>query len=448
MRLKIIYCALAAAPVMLLAFSTGMPIKRTGAPIDGALSCSACHTSFALNSDPRGSVTIENTSYNPGVTQTIKVTVKHPEATRWGFQLTARAVNDLSKQAGTFTPNNSVATRCDTTPVSDAPCQGTLEFAEHKDAPRTSAGAGFTFAFDWTPPSTEVGAITLYVAGAAANGDGTEFGDRIYTTSKTLPLSSDAACTITTKPVLGKVQNGASFQESLAPSSMLSIFGSGFQVSGLKRSAGAGDYVNGAFPKQLACIAVEIDGQRAPISYVDSTQINVQAPASAKTGPVTVRIIANPDRGNQLVSDVGTVQFQSVAPAFFTFPDAKSIAALFPDYSYLASPAVVAGGKPAKPGDVISLYATGLGPTKPPLQAGDLASGSETIANPFTVSIGGVTIPATDVLYAGLSFGSISGLYQLNVRIPASAPDGDVPVVIQMNGISSQPGATIAVKRP
>src|SRR3979411_1704622 len=94
MRLKLIYCALAAAPVILLAFSTGMPIKRTGAPIDGGLSCTACHTSFAVNSDPRGSVTIENTSYNPGVTQTIRVTVKHPEATRWGFQLTARSVND------------------------------------------------------------------------------------------------------------------------------------------------------------------------------------------------------------------------------------------------------------------------------------------------------------------------------------------------------------------
>ena len=37
------------------------------------------------------------------------------------------------------------------------------------------------YEFDWTPPATAVGNITIYVAGNAANGNGNEQGDHIYT---------------------------------------------------------------------------------------------------------------------------------------------------------------------------------------------------------------------------------------------------------------------------
>ena len=40
-------------------------------------------------------------------------------------------------------------------------------------------------------------------------------------------------------------------------------------------------------------------------------------------------------------------------------------------------------------------------------------------STPVTVTIGGTTLAASDVLYAGLSPGSITGLYQFNVRIHA-----------------------------
>jgi len=51
-----------------------------------------------------------------------------------------------------------------------------------------------------------------------------------------------------------------------------------------------------------------------------------------------------------------------------------------------------------------------------------------------------------DVLYAGLSPGSINGLYQFNVRVPASAPDGDVPASIAIGGFQTQSGTTIPVQ--
>ena len=63
---------------------TGAPPGNTGAP--GHNTCNQCHTSFPLN-PPGGSVRIDAASYKPSQAQTVKVTVSHPEAQRWGFQI-------------------------------------------------------------------------------------------------------------------------------------------------------------------------------------------------------------------------------------------------------------------------------------------------------------------------------------------------------------------------
>jgi len=41
--------------------------------------------------------------------------------------------------------------------------------------------AAFSFVFDWTPPATDQGSVTLYVSANAANGNGNETGDKAYT---------------------------------------------------------------------------------------------------------------------------------------------------------------------------------------------------------------------------------------------------------------------------
>src|SRR5689334_19270125 len=186
--MRVISGVLVFLPLSLMGFSTGPPPGRTGAGTDGSTNCTACHRTFApANSDPRGSVRIDVASYVPGVKQTISVTVSHPEAARWGFELTARVANDESRSAGELSPTNIVRVICEDGSArgSLAPCQpGQHSFVQHMDAPRTQPGAGFTFTFDWTPPSTDVGDIVFYAAGNAANGDGTNNGDRIYTTSR------------------------------------------------------------------------------------------------------------------------------------------------------------------------------------------------------------------------------------------------------------------------
>ena len=63
------------------------------------------------------------------------------------------------------------------------------------------------------------------------------------------------------------------------------------------------------------------------------------------------------------------------------------------------------------------------------------------------MTIGGVPVPAADVSYVGLVPQSISGLYQVNVRIPAFVPDGDQPVVITVGGVPSPSTATLPIKK-
>ncbi|HEU0123262.1 MAG TPA: hypothetical protein VFQ91_22220, partial [Bryobacteraceae bacterium] len=59
----------------------------------------------------------------------------------------------------------------------------------------------------------------------------------------------------------------------------------------------------------------------------------------------------------------------------------------------------------------------------------------------------GTTLAASDVLYAGLAPGNISGLQQLNIRIPQSVPSGNVPVSITVGGVTtSSPAAVLPVQ--
>lgn len=433
----------ATLPVSLIAFSTGPPIKRTGNAVDGGLDCSACHRTYApANSDARGGVSIVTNAYTPGAKQLVLVTVSHPEARRYGFQLTARLASDPTKQAGSFSASSFIRVRCD--PTGDAPCpQDALQFAEHASAPFSDPGS-YTFQVEWTPPAADAGDIVFYAAGNAANGDGTLNGDRIYTTSRTV---STAVCNLTAMPTIASVVNAASFQPTGAPNGMLTIFGTGFQASGSGVVAGAADLLGGVFPKTLGCVAVEVNGIRTPLTYIGANQINVQAPALVVTGPVTVRVIANAGRPNERASGTANLTVQPVAPGLFTF-DGKSAAAQFAGRAdVVGRPSVVNGGAPAKPGDIVTLYGTGFGYTEPVWQPGEIPNSLAPLPGTLTVTIGTATLAASDVLYAGLAPGSISALYQFNVRIPANAPDGDLPVVIQLGGQKTQNGVTVPVQK-
>jgi hypothetical protein len=134
---------------------------------------SGCHVGTAVNGGG-GSVTIDagGSTYTPGVPQKITVTVKDPKQRRWGFQLTARSATNPTMQEGTFSPTDAM-TQLTCSTVGDlantifpGPACGTaapLEYIEHTlgGAKITPVGAGYSWTFTWTPPSTDDGPIIL-----------------------------------------------------------------------------------------------------------------------------------------------------------------------------------------------------------------------------------------------------------------------------------------------
>lgn len=435
MTAKTFYLVLFAATA-LFADVNGADPRLTGAP--GDQNCTRCHSGTALNS-ANGSIKIAtNLSYTPGVKQRITVTVADTGQRRWGFELTARLNSNLSGgQAGTLAAvDSNVRITCETGRA--APCTSTsvIQYATHTQAgTRAGTTGSVDFLVDWTPPATDVGKITLYAAGNAANANNADTGDRIYTTSVELsPAVTTTAPAITS----GGVVNGASYAATIASSSWVTIVGA--NLSTTTRSWTAEELAGGNLPTSLDGVSVTINNKPAYVQYISPTQINVIAPADTAVGPVEVRVKTN----DQLSAPV-TATLQSVSPSFFTF-DGKYLAATHADNTWLGKSGLFASAPtattPAKPGETIVLYGNGLGATNPVVADNKITDAIAPVADGVTVTIGGQ--PAT-VAFAGL-VPPFARMYQLNVVVPEGLPAGDHAVVVQTGGVASPAAYYITVQ--
>jgi uncharacterized protein (TIGR03437 family) len=201
----------------------------------------------------------------------------------------------------------------------------------------------------------------------------------------------------------GGVMNAAFSGENqaLAAGSIATVFGTNL--------AGATDVASGAsLPLQLAGTAVRVNGVAAPMIYAAPGQINFLLPPDTPLGTaqVTVENLGRPSREI-------AVTVTDAAPGLFTISRNGTgyIAAL---HSSDQTPVATATA-----GEVIELYATGLG----------------NLAGESTVTIGG---RLAELVYAGAAAG-YPGLYQLNVRVP-SGVSGDLDVVIGAAGRFSNTG--------
>lgn len=180
----LLFYLLACTCSLLLAYSSGPLPGRTGD--FGEPNCTACHTSFPLNV-PGGTLTISGVpaQYLPGQTYPISVTISRSGQARWGFELAARIVSSAT-QAGTLIVTDSVNTQIKT--------QNNVQYIEHTQTGTQLGASQGTWIFNWKAPDTAVGTIRFSAAGNAANGDGTNQGDYIYTTT----VSSNAISLSTT----------------------------------------------------------------------------------------------------------------------------------------------------------------------------------------------------------------------------------------------------------
>ena len=143
--------------------------------------------------------------------------------------------------------------------------------------------------------------------------------------------------------------------------------------------------------------------------YVSPDQVNFLVPANLLPGASTVQVVLDGHSGPAV-----KITLASASPALFQL-DAKTAVAIRPDGSVITRQA------PAKPGEIILLYATGLGQTLPPVPYGQLfndAAPLQQFAN-FELVLDGVTAGPGAVQYAGIAPG-FAGLYQINVLLPKS----------------------------
>ena len=241
-------------------------------------------------------------------------------------------------------------------------------------------------------------------------------------------------------PSIAAVLNAASFQPGIEDGSWVSIFGT--NLSNSTRAWHSSDFVAGSLPTTLDGVSVTIAGLPAALSYISPTQLNVQVPLTGQTGPVSV-VVTN----NTVVSPAAFATISPEAPGVFTFgPGGNKYAAAVVlnndgTYDYLG-PAGLFGSatttRPARPGDVLELYATGLGATNPSVPPGTLFSGAAPLVGSATVMIGGAS---AQPIWAGLVE---PGLYQLNVTVP-NVPTGDQPLLVEVDGATSQPDVFVTV---
>jgi uncharacterized protein (TIGR03437 family) len=265
-----------------------------------------------------------------------------------------------------------------------------------------------------------------------------------------------AATAFAENPVIraNGVVNGATFDatQPVTPGSLISIFG-----DNLASQTAQADTI--PLGTQLGGVSVNFmtpSGQAipAPMLFVYQgdpannapSQLNVQIPwdvlPAGGSGTVNVVVTRDGATSSQMPVTVGPF-----SPGIFA-SGGRGIAVNNTDGT-LAWPAGAVQGlttHPAKPGDALILYATGLGPLlePPPANGQNSTDLLRHTATTPQVLIGGIS---AQVLFSGLT-PQFVGVNQVNVVVPDNAPAGDaVPIQLRMGGLTSTDKVTIAITR-
>ena len=218
------------------------------------------------------------------------------------------------------------------------------------------------------------------------------------------------------------IVNGASFapaSASLSPGSIISIFGTNLS---------AFTAVAEAFPlpTSLANTTVAIGGMRAPLFFVSPAQISAQIPFELSGALVSVIV-------NNGVSSSDPVSFplESARPGLFVWDSSGTGHGVI---THAISQLPVSASLPATTGELVQIYATGLGAVDPSIPSGQPAPPS--IRSRATASVE-VTMNGmkAELDFAGLAPGWV-GLYRVNALVPEGIA-GTVDVVVTVNDVAS-----------
>ena len=202
---------------------------------------------------------------------------------------------------------------------------------------------------------------------------------------------------------------------TFAPGELVEIYGTNLAQVTTDLSGWPG----GSLPRALNGVAVAVGGQFARMLYVSPLQVNAELAFETPVGSQLLSVNNGIAPSNAISMNVA-----GIAPALYgiVFKNA--------DFS------LVGPSNPARAGDVLVLYTTGMGQTTPILTTGQTVPLGPPFFNtaPATVTIGGRN---ATVIYSIAAPPYVAGLYQMAVTLPAALGPGSVPIVLSAGGLAS-----------
>jgi uncharacterized protein (TIGR03437 family) len=227
------------------------------------------------------------------------------------------------------------------------------------------------------------------------------------------------------------ITNAASFVSGLVePGGLATVF-----ITGLTGIDGAVKAMSLPLPYELSGVSVSLrlppqfpdtagDEMRAPLLAVADVngqqQINFQVPSGI--GNVQAADVVIRQNGN--VTVVTQVGILATPPGVFKVDATHGAIQHGADYS------LVTPSHPAAKGEIVLVYATGLGAVTPSVEDGAPAPNSP-VSTTNTIPTVAIGAQPAEVRFSGLTPGTV-GLYQLNVRVPQNSPSGDVDLVVSL----------------
>jgi uncharacterized protein (TIGR03437 family) len=199
----------------------------------------------------------------------------------------------------------------------------------------------------------------------------------------------------------------------ISPGELIVLFGTGFPNQAVSAKTLP-------LSNSLGGVQVLINGTAVPMFYVTPNQLAAMVPFTITGSTATVAVTNGSQQSNTV-----TVPVAASSPGLFT----ASANGLGPALIQHADYTLVSTASPAKRGETVIVYLTGLGPVSPMIAAGAAAP-----INPLSFVTGPVAVyiddvPAT-IAYQGLTPTAVA-LYQLNVVVPTTVASGTIPLAVQ-----------------
>jgi uncharacterized protein (TIGR03437 family) len=232
---------------------------------------------------------------------------------------------------------------------------------------------------------------------------------------------------------LSIVNAGDNQSGALAANTLGTIYGANMAYS--TAAITLNDIQGGVLPTVLGSSETQVfvGSYPADLYYVSPTQINFLVPPNMLPVPVLVYVTID-----GLVGPEIEITLAPAAPGLFQLDPVNAVATL-------ADGTVLTPAAPAKPGDIVLLWATGLGKTSPPAIYGQLPEAAARLVEGANLSIllDGIAVDPGAIQYAGQAPG-FAGLYQINFTLPMSTA-ANPEIRLQLDDAISIPGVHLPV---